>query len=88
MYLNEIVQKKDNKFKELVHYITTQVMTQSQIQKTYAHFRKTWKLETSVAEMPQVIMTEKDLLELARSKQINQNMGGRMTRSISRNYSI
>ena len=89
MYLNTVVEKKDDLFKDLVSFITEQVLTPSQVQKTFKHFRGAWKMDKNPQNNHSSTLTEKDLLDLALHQQNKLENGyKRMTRSISKNYSI
>jgi hypothetical protein len=85
MYLNNIVRRKDEKFKSLVNYLAM-VLNQNQMQKIQNHFKKEWKF-TATQEAPSVIMTEEDLIILAQTKN-DLGLNNKQSRSISRNFSL
>lgn len=86
MYLNNIVRKKDEKFKSLITYISG-ILSQQQMIKIQNHFKKEWKWSQGEKELPNVVMTEDDLIKLAQDKG-NLQMTNRLTRSLSRNFSL
>jgi hypothetical protein len=51
------------------------------------HFKKEWKWSQGEKELPNVVMTEDDLIKLAQDKG-NLQMTNRLTRSLSRNFSL
>ena len=62
MYLNNLVKKKDEKFKGLVNYLSM-ILTQEQMQKVHQHFKQEWQWMST--DMPSIVMTEDDLIKLA-----------------------
>jgi tetraacyldisaccharide-1-P 4'-kinase len=85
MYLNNIVRRKDEKFKSLVNYLSL-VLTQQQMIKVQNHFKREWRLN-GAQETPNVVMTEKDLIKLAQTKN-DLGLNNQQSRSVSRNFSI
>ena len=80
MFLNHIVKSKDDKFKQLISFLSDN-LSQQQLTKMFTHFTKEWRMNSTA----HVVMTEKDLISLATSKNAP---AGRLTRSLSKNYSI
>lgn len=58
------------------------------MRRLHSHFKKEWKWDNEEKEIPSVVMTEEDLIKLAQKKGTDLQMNNRLTRSISRNFSL